>query len=371
MTWRAQRQRAVSSRLVLLAALLLAGAAPAAAFDHAAVAQRALKDHILPGYARFDGAAKAFATKAAALCRAPSAGALAETRDAARAALLAWGRIEHIRFGPITESQRLDRLLFYPDPRGFARKQIGRLLRLHKDADLAPDKLAGASVAVQGFTAVDTALFGKGSDALAASSVTASFRCRYVEALADGIAQTAGDTLAAWSGPYKATWLTPGGANGAFLTPQETTQALLRAYVTELEVVRLQRLAPVLSMEAKAGQVEPLLPKSGLGLSFVLANIEGVGDLLTASGFTDTALAPDEKAQSAMSILGSVVTDLGFAFRSGESALKVAPDALANPEARAKLAPMVYSLKNAEETGRAALGSLTGLSLGFNSLDGD
>ena len=33
--------------------------------------------------------------------------------------------------------------------------------------------------------------------------------------------------------------------------------------------------------------------------------------------------------------------------------------------------PMQLSLKNAEETGRAALGDLTGLTLGFNSLDGD
>jgi uncharacterized protein len=35
------------------------------------------------------------------------------------------------------------------------------------------------------------------------------------------------------------------------------------------------------------------------------------------------------------------------------------------------LAPMLLSLKSAEETGRAALGDLTGQTLGFNSLDGD
>jgi predicted lipoprotein len=355
----------------LVLALLSAGAVPAAAFDHVAVAKRALEKHILPGYARFDVAAQVFADKAGAMCRAPSQATLAETRDAAREALLAWGRIEHVRFGPITEQQRLDRLLFYPDPRGFARKQIARMLRRHDEGDLAPDKLAAASVAVQGFTAVDRVLFGKGSDALATLSEAPSFRCRYVKALADGIAQIAADTLAAWQGPFKQAWLTPGAGNRAFLTPSETSQALLRAYVTELEVVRLQRLAPVLSMEAKAGKDEPLLPMSGLGVQYLLANIEGIRDLLTASGFTDPALVEDEKAQSAMSILGSVVTDLGFALRSGQSAIEVAPDVFASAKARAKLAPMVYSLKNAEETGTAALGTLTGLALGFNSLDGD
>ena len=32
---------------------------------------------------------------------------------------------------------------------------------------------------------------------------------------------------------------------------------------------------------------------------------------------------------------------------------------------------MLLALKNAEETGRPALGDLTGQALGFNSLDGD
>jgi uncharacterized protein len=344
---------------------------PAAAFDHATVAKRALERHILPGYARFDAAAKDFAKNATALCRAPSAVALSKTRDSARVALLAWGRMEHIRFGPITEAQRLDRLLFYPDPRGFARKQVAQLLRRHDEAALMPEKLAGASVAVQGFTAVDRALYGKGSDGLAAASGAEAFRCHYVAALADGIAQIAADTLAAWQGPFKQAWLAPGPGNPPFLSAEETSQALLRAYVTELQVVRLQRLAPVLSMEAKAGQVEPLLPKSGLGVPYLDANVEGIRDLLTTSGFTDPVLAQSEEAQSTMSILGSIVTDLGFAVRSGQSAIAVAPDVFASAEARAKLAPMVFSLKNAEETGRGALATLTGLSLGFNSLDGD
>jgi predicted lipoprotein len=368
---RAAQPRATVPWPLLVLCFLLMGAAPAAAFDHAAVAKRTLEAHILPGYQRFDAAAKAFANKAAALCQAPSPPALTQTRAAAREALLAWGRIEHIRFGPITKSKRLDRLLFYPDPRGFARKQIARRLKRHDKAGLTPEKLAAASIAVQGFTAVDRVLFGKGSDALATPSDAPSFRCLYVKALADGIAQIAGDTLAAWQGPYQKAWLTPGAGNPAYLTPTETTQALLRAYVTELEVMRLQRLAPVLSMEEKAGKVAPLLPKSGLGVPYLLANIEGIQDLLLASGFMDPALAEDKKAQSAVSILGSVVTDLGFALRSGKSAIAVDPNVFANAEARAKLAPMVYSLKNAEETGRAALGTLTGLALGFNSLDGD
>jgi predicted lipoprotein len=305
------------------------------------------------------------------LCRSPSPEELARARQTARDALLAWGRIEHIRFGPITEKKRLDRLVFYPDPRGFSRKQIARLLRQHDDADIEPGKLAQASVAVQGFTAVDRVLWGQGSDVLAMPAPHASFRCKYLAALADGIAQTASDTLAAWSGPFRQTWLTPGAGNRLFIAPQETTLALVRAYVTALQIVRLQRLAPAMADDEKRGHTELLLSKSGLGVPFLLADIEGIRDLLTHSGFTDPKFASDEQAVSGIGVLGTVVTDLGFALRAGESAIEAAPDVFANAQAPAKLAPMTYSLKNAEETGRAALGTLTGAALGFNSLDGD
>ena len=98
---------------------------PAVAFDDAALARQAYDGIILPGYARFDrNLAQAFADEAEALCKAPSPTTLDAARAAARATLLAWGRIEPVRFGPVTEQQRLERLLFYPDPHGIAAKQI-------------------------------------------------------------------------------------------------------------------------------------------------------------------------------------------------------------------------------------------------------
>ena len=344
-------------------------AQPAVAFDDAALARQAYDGIILPGYARFAETSRAFADQAEALCKSPSPAALDATRAVARAALLAWGHVEPVRFGPITQQQRLERLLFYPDPHGIAGKQTAKLLAKHDAADIEPEKLAGASVAVQGFGAVDAALYGKGAEALAAASPEASFRCRYVHALALDIAQIASETHAAWAGDYKQTWLAPGGSNKTYLTAKETTQALYRAYVTEIEVISAQRLAPALGGDAKPSG--PLLPNSGLGLAFILAGIEGERDILGDKGFLAEDLASSDKERAALAILGSVATDLGFAIRAGEAAAAMAPNALADAQARERLAPMLLSLKNAEETGRAALGDLTGQTLGFNSLDGD
>jgi predicted lipoprotein len=345
-------------------------AAPAAAFDDAALARQAYAGIILPGYARFDAAARDFAEKSAALCKAPSQAGLDATRGAARATLLAWGRIAPVRFGPITYKQRLDRLLFYPDQHGIVGKQTNKLIAKRDDANLDPAKLEGASVAVQGFGAVDVALYGRGAEALATADPEASFRCRYVHALAADIAQIAADTHADWSGEYRQAWLRPGEGNKAYLTAKETTLALFSAYVTEIEVVRLQRLAPAMGAEsAKASS--PLLPHSGLGLSYLISVVEGVRDLVGDSGFLADDLATTDKERAALAIVGSVATDLGFAVRAGEAAAAMAPDALQDTAARERLAPMLLSLKNAESIGRAALGDLTGQSIGFNSLDGD
>jgi predicted lipoprotein len=186
------------------------------------------------------------------------------------------------------------------------------------------------------------------------------------------MAQIAAETQAEWAGDYGRTWLAPGGDNRVYLTAQETTQALYRAYVTEIEVIRLQRLAPIMGGEAKgSGPPTPLLPHSGLGLPFILAAVEGERDILGKNGFLAADLASNDKERSAIAMLGSVATDLGFAIRAGEAAAAMAANALANEKARGRLAPMLLSLKNAEDTGRAALGDLTGQTLGFNSLDGD
>jgi len=358
---------------MILALCAYAAPLPAHAYDSAALARRAYDKLILPGYARFAETARSFADRAATLCRMPSPAALADTRAAAKEALLAWGRIEPIRFGPITASQRLDRLLFFPDPHHIADRQISRLLSAKDDAAITPERLEGASVAVQGFGAVDVALHGPGSDALANTDAIGNFRCRYVSALATDIAEIAAAVQSEWSGDYAQTWLEPGGDNTAYLSPQETTQALYRAYMTELDVLRLQRLAPMLGSDGKSSNAPPLLAHSGLALAFILAGIEGERDLLGEDGFLADNPAATEKEQAARAILESVATDLGFAVRAGEAAANAPASVDGGPGEglRGQLIAMHAALDNAEAVGRPALGELTGQTLGFNSLDGD
>ena len=358
--------------LITAVLCVLAFAVPARAYDNVALARRAYEKLILPEYARFAEMARTFAERTEALCRAPSTAALADARAASKAALLAWGRIEPIRFGPIAARQRLERLLFFPDPHHVADRQIARLLSAKNDDAITEERLAGASVAVQGFGAVDVVLYGPGSDALANTDPASSFRCRYVAALAAGIADIAADVQSEWSGAYARTWLKPGGDNTAYLSPEETTQALYRAYVTELDVLRLHRLAPMLGADGKTSRSPPLLRHSGLALRFILAGIDGARNMLGENGFLADDPSANEKQQAARAILESAATDLGFATRAGEAAEALSAGGEESDEnLRGKLIAMGAALDNVDAVSRPTLGELTGQTLGFNSLDGD
>ena len=106
----------VMSRLagVVVACLVAFGAASAAehgAFDHAGLARQALEKHIQPGYAALVSAAAALTKSLDAYCARRTNEQQRSMERAFDGLVTAWGRIEHIRFGPITEDNRLERIV--------------------------------------------------------------------------------------------------------------------------------------------------------------------------------------------------------------------------------------------------------------------
>ena len=216
----------------------------------------------------------------------PSPAALDAARDAARAALLAWGRIEPLRFGPIIQQQRIERLLFYPDPHGIVAKQISQAARQARcEADIEPDKLAGASVAVQGFGAVDAVLYGNGAESSRYSrtrSVVPLPLCarsgRRHRADRRGHARRMGRRLRAdLACPRRQQQDLSDGE-------RDNAGALPRLRHRDRSDPRAAAGAGVGRQTAKPAG--PLLPNSGLGLPFILADIEGERDILGDKRFS-------------------------------------------------------------------------------------
>ena len=352
------------------AILLGAIALPAQAFDHEGLARRALERHIIPGYQRLAAAATAQTAALMAVCNAPDLERLDAARTSFKDALTAWGRIEHIRFGPIAEQNRYDAMIFWPDPRGIARRQIARVLAQQDTDALSPQVLAGKSVAIQGFSTLDVVLFGRGSEAIVWPETSGRFRCGYARAQAANIETIAREALAGWTDPagFAGSWLNPAAGNPAFLSAKETTHALVQAYLTGLKQTRNVRLGGPLGLKVPgARSLEPVMPNSNLALELIIANVEGLRALLIEAGLSDAVT----DGAPARSVMQSVATDLELAILRLRQIVGLGANPFQDGAARGQFIALGFPLKNAHDATVSAMSEAAGLSIGFNSLDGD
>jgi uncharacterized protein len=363
-------------QIIFAVASFVGMSAPTHAYDHAGLARQALGQHIRPGYAAFSKASKSLVAATDELCAKPSETALIATRAAFKSVALSWARVEHLRFGPIMDDKRHDRMMFWPDPKGLARRQVESALTKPDDT-LFDQRLAQKSIALQGLNALDTVLFASGSDGLEEAGEATVPRCNYAKALAsnvDRIAQAAVDGWANDGDGFAKTWLNPGGANTTYLNETERTQALLQSYLTGIEQARNQRLTGPLGMQkVGAKPVAPMLPNSGLAVAYLKATIDGVQSLLTDGGFlarqTDPPILDPVKGE--MTVLGSIAEELKRAAQSATEADTLSKSPFKDEPARQKLIAMGFPLKNAYETGGEAIAKEANITMGFNSLDGD
>ena len=156
-------------RLMLIVAALSCVAArhrhAQAEADHAAIARAALTEVIRPGYAALAGAAGALQGKMRRALPATVGAGPRQAKQAFAATVAAWSKVEILRFGPVTEDHRYERLFYWPDPKGIGLRQVQEALAKQDESVTLPDELAGKSVALQGLPALEYLLYGDGAEA--------------------------------------------------------------------------------------------------------------------------------------------------------------------------------------------------------------
>lgn len=366
--------RSVCWMIVAVAAGLWASG-PARAFDHADVAQRALDKHILPSYQEFASRTQSLAEATRSFCDARSEDGLAKTRSAFKDAVNAWGRIGHIRFGPVVTDNRYDRILFWPDPRHVTMKQVGRLLRTKPEAALKPENVATASVATVGLRALEIVFFGPGSNDFAtADEDKARYRCGLARVLSDDLHHTAAAIVEDWtsSDGFQRLWLHPGANNPRYLKPSETTQALVQSFTDRLNRMLAFDIPATDGGTGNGNGPIPLFSISGVAIDFLTASLDGLEAFLKDGGFLDqSASGSVEDIEDVQQRLNVVLTELGFARR----ALGLVEKSAAGGDFKNVPVSLWRSVRlpveNAREIADETLKAEAGLSSGFNALDGD
>ena len=360
-----------------VAAVLLstasAGALPAhAAFDHEGLAVQALEGHIRPGYDAFKRMTGELRTALETACKAHDVKADAPVKAAFRNVVLAWSRVEHLKFGPILENNRNERIVFFPDRQKIGERQVQQILVKQDATALSVTELLQKSVAVQGLTALEVLLYAKPAETYLAATPEATFACGYATAVAQNMAQIATDVATAWAkdGSYTALWLKPGDENPLFKTSTGPTAELLTAFRNGISNARDAKLLPSLGLK-KTGVNGTLAPKSkppfdvsGLGLATMIANVEGVLDLVEKGGLAER-LAVTEKETAAL-----IKAELQSAIRIGRELEPAGAAAFNDKDAATKLATMREPLATAA-AGNEQMANAAGMVMGFTADDGD
>jgi predicted lipoprotein len=301
-----------------------------------------------------------------ALCAGPDTEKLEAARKTFDTLVTDFARASVLRFGPLAAESRIERLFFWPDPRGIALRQVQGVLGKTDDTAARQETLADKSAALQGIPALEFVLFGSGSEQLGGSD--GAFRCAYAAAISRNIGVIAEETLDGWSPDtaFARSFTAPSADAEIYRSAQEVDGEIVKAMSTALQFLGAAELRPPLgeTPEKANGRRAPLW-RSDLTFALAQARIGGVQALLDASGYAETV--PSDQAYAIDSLrfeLNTASTQLGEIDVPVEAAF-------ADEAARGHLTVALLALDHARDLVSEDLSAALGLTMGFNALDGD
>lgn len=278
---------------------------------------------------------------------------LEEARAAYHAMADAYMRVQWAAIGPAVPFDRGYRLNFWPDDSNAVSRQLGRVAS-ERPADLLdPDGIAVASVALQGLPALERLLFGQ------PAAASGNYSCSLAEAITGNIVTIAEDLAEGWADPARQ----PG------LSADQAVQTLLGATLTHLELIGDRKIARVVGPtpeDARPRRSEAW--RSGRSLRNIAINLEA----LDAVWFDD---GPDGlpallEAADATPAAGSLAAAMAKARVRAESLRDRTMDE-ASEAAHAELLALSNDLYGVAAILVHDVFPALGLTVGFNSVDGD
>ncbi|HMQ58556.1 MAG TPA: imelysin family protein [Rhizobiaceae bacterium] len=329
------------------------------------VLHSAVRAFIQPGYERLRQDAELMAAAADRLCATPSQAAFEQAQARFRSLVVAWSRIEIVRFGPVLEDNRADRMFFFPDRRGIGLRQIQTVLSEKDKTAASAESLATKSVALQGLGALEYLLFGTGAESLATGD---GFRCRFAAAVCRRIEATATELAEEWDKPdgIAMRFAEPAPRHADFRNEEESLRALLGVLINGAEMIDDVRLRPFMGPDA-AGAKPKLAPwwRSGMTGESIAAAFDGMEQIVDVTEIA--LLLPPDRALAVRSVM--------FEFANARRAIRKLsmpmPQAATDFHERQTLQYLLIVTKSLRRLFTNDLAGGLGLSAGFSPLDGD
>jgi predicted lipoprotein len=271
----------------------------------------------------------------------------------------AWANVEFVRIGPAAVSLRVERFNWWLDRTNATGKALDALLATTDPKSLTPEKLAAGSVAGQGLPILERLLYDKGAIASLKGKDGAQ-RCAVGEAVARGQSVIADAIVTDWTSPAGADAALAANKrwNMAFADANEAASVMLTDLAAGLEGLKDLKVAMLFhdATNPKAPQLAEGT-RSGRTLRIISLNLAAIREGL--SGFLANASVSDKAT-------------LDKVFDNAETALKALQEPKISADKRnAAVRDTLAAFTALSQTAMTALPAATGLTLGFNNLDGD
>jgi uncharacterized protein len=343
-----------------------ATAAGAVRKTHAEMVQSAIDGHIIPRISQLHDVTVHLVDDVKSYCAAPTtdAGAKEKIEQSFKRTVTAWGDIDFLRFGPMTEASRLERFHFWPDPRGTTERQLQALLAKRDAALLEPGAIRRQSAAVQGLGALEFLIFND-TKPIGGAEEDARFRCAFSAAIAANLETLAGEIETGWIAPdgWRAKMLAPGSDNPVYKDASETAREVVKALLTGFQIAQdrnaLPRLQAALADPPK--KIRLAFERSGMNDRYLGQQLASLSAFFDATGLL--AFVPPDKPWMQAFIpraFETLVADAPLLSRAGTEDEKIT-----------RLRKMRFSINGLRQIVARELAPAADVVLGFNELDGD
>jgi predicted lipoprotein len=306
-------------------------------------------------------------------CSDPDKGGLEDTQTAFHAAMDIWQEIQPWRMGPLVANGRDQHIEYWPDKHGTAARQFRKLMFDKPAAYTDPEKLSGASAALQGFPALEEVLFADDhGDQMIAASEDGVFLCQYGTAIATNLGTLSGELQDEW--PEFATAMENAGPDSMdYPTAKFAATDLYRALHEGLLIISSQKLARPLGdgeEDASAGRAESPISKRSL------RNIEH--NLIGLFAIYDGTWGDvGEEGKGLAALIDNSLLDRSFKLNwqtVGDTVAELPPsvaEILEQPDGYTVLTDLKGQIDFLTTLVENDVGGNTQLGGGFNALDGD
>jgi uncharacterized protein len=331
-----------------LCLIWLAMAAPARAADDTLT--KLVERFIVPHYQALSLTAEAQEQAWSEFCAKPDDMGFKALQRAYLATADSWSQIEFLRYGPIGEEFRAERLSYWPERKNATAKGLAQLLEKDGIADLAPELFVKNSVAAQGLPALERLLFDEKAESEMLVGPRRARRCAVGQAIAWNIVMIAHDVRLGWTKDVVEAIANPD-------TAREATSRIATDFLAGFAYMRDAKLRPVLGKDV--AQARPALAegwRSRRSKRALLLNLE-------------TALAVVKLIMEGKE--GSTSSTLTTAASFVEALPEEFGPAVSDIKQRQQFYLVLDALAAARDKAHEEIPALLGITVGFNSQDGD